>query len=232
MKYNYYWNNVPGQGLQRNNLIYTSLMSDDQKIFVQWYFNDTEYHRGQNEVVDPSKMEEKWLREVNYITQMRNKFPDLVPTITKIDLDSRKLYLEVDGPDFWNRADCDMANYDKVLPDWQEQMLNIIRTHKSLGFYKFSMHPSSYFIVDGKLKSINYFFTYNKNEGPISIADHASHIYSTRQEVMRKQVEAMGLDWNEPQPLDKLQQLCFESFRTNYPSDFIEKAKDIYDQRN
>jgi hypothetical protein len=207
-------------------------MSEDQKTFVQWYFNDTEYHQGQNEVVDPDKMEEKWLREVNYITQMRNSFPDLVPKITNIDLENRKLYLEVDGIDFWNRAGCDVANYSKVLPDWQEQMLNIIRKHKSLGFYKFSMHPSSYFVIDDKLKSINYFFTYKDHEGPISIADHASHIYSARQEIMRKQVEAMGLDWEEPQPLNKLQQLCFESFRTNYPSDFIEKAKEIYDQRN
>ena len=58
MKYDYYYNRVPGQGNQRNNLIYTSLMSEDQKTFVQWYYNDTEYHQGQNEVVDPSRMEE------------------------------------------------------------------------------------------------------------------------------------------------------------------------------
>jgi hypothetical protein len=232
MKYNYYYNDIPGQGLCRNNLVYTSLMSDDQKTFVQWYFNDTEYHQGQNEIVDADKMEAKWLREVNYITQMRNRFPDLVPRIINIDLNNKKLYLEVDGVDFWNRANCTTANYNDVLPVWQEQMLNIIRTHKSLGFYKFSMHPSSYFVVEGKLKSINYFFTYNEKEGPISIADHASHIYSTRQEIMRKQVETMGLDWHKPQPLDKLQQLCFESFRTNYPDEFIEKAKAIYDQRN
>jgi hypothetical protein len=230
MKYNYYYNNVPGQGPSRNNLIYTSLMSDDQQTFVQWYFNDTEYHQGKNEVVDPDKMEEKWLREINYITQMRNRFPELVPKIIKIELDNKKIFLEVDGPDFWNLAGCDVANYDKVLPDWQEQMLNIIQIHKNLGFYKFSMHPSSYFVVDGKLKSINYFFTYHKNEGPISIEDHASHIYSTRQEIMRKQVEAMGIDWHTPQPLSKLQELCFESFRTNYPASFIERAKKIYEQ--
>jgi len=228
MKYNYYYN-ITEQGPQRNNLIYTSLMSEDQKTFVQWYYNDTEYHQGQNEVVDPSKMEEKWLREVNYLTQMRNEYPNLVPKIINIDLDAKKIFLEVDGPDFWNRAKCDVANYDSVLPDWQEQMLDIIKAHKSLGLYKYSMHPSSYFVVDGKLKSINYFFTYREHEGPISIADHASHIYSSRQEIMRKQVEAMGLDWHEPQPLNKLQQLCFESFRTNYPADFIERAKRIYD---
>jgi hypothetical protein len=228
MELSYYWNDVPGVGLCRNNLIYTSLMSKDKKVFVQWYYNDTEYHKGQNEVVDPNKMEEKWLREVNYITQMRNKFPDLVPKIINIDLNSRKLYLEVDGPDFWNRAGCDVANYDKVVPDWQEQMLNIIRTYKDLGWYKYSLHPSSYFVVNGKLKSINYFFTYRENEGPISIAEHSSHIHSQRQAIMRTQVEAMGLSWDDPQPLDKLQQLCFESFRTNYPAEFIEKAKEIY----
>ena len=229
MKFNYYYNQVPGQGEQRNNLIYTSLMSEDQKTFVQWYYNDTEYHQGQNEVVDPSKMEEKWLREVNYLTQMRNKYPDLVPKIINIDFASRKLYLEVDGPDFWNRAGCDVANYDKVIPDWQEQMLNIIQTYKALGWYKYSMHPSSYFVVGGKLKSINYFFTYRENEGPISIADHASHIYSTRQDIMRRQIEQMGLSWDKPESLKTLQMLCFESFRTNYPTDFIEKAKAIYD---
>jgi hypothetical protein len=91
------------------------------------------------------------------------------------------------------------------------------------------MHPSSYFVVDGKLKSINYFFTYRENEGPISIADHASHIYSTRQDIMRKQIEAMGLSWDKPESLKTLQILCFESFRSNYPVDFIEKAKAIYD---
>ena len=229
MELNYYWNNVPGVGLCRNNLIYTSLMSADKKLFVQWYYNDPEYHKGQNEILDPSKMEEKWLREVNYLTQMRNRYPDLIPNIVKIDLDNRKLYLEVDGIDFWNRANCATENYDQVLPDWQDQMLNIIEAHKSLGVYKFSMHPSSYFIVNGRLKSINYFFTYAQHEGPISIADHSSHIFSTRQNIMRQQVEEMGLDWYEPQPLNKLQKLCFESFRTNYPADFIEKAKAIYD---
>jgi hypothetical protein len=229
MEFEYYYNQVPGEGPSRNNLIYTSLISNDKKIFMQWYYNDTEYHKEQNEVADPALMESKWIREINYLTQMRNKHPELVPVIKNIDLDSRKLYLEIDGVDFWNRANCSIENYDSILPDWQEQMLNIIQQHRDLGWYKFSMHPSSYFIVDGKLKSINYFFTYHKNEGPISIADHASHIYSSRQEVMREQIKRMGLSWDDPQPLDKLQHLCFESFRNNYPDEFINKAKKIYD---
>lgn len=227
MTYEYYYNNIPGIGQCRNNLIYTSLISTNKKVFVQWYHNDGEYHKGQNEVVDPALMKSKWLREVNYLTQMRNKYPDLVPKIINIDLERQKLYLEIDGADFWEQAGCDQSNFDTVLPDWQDQMLNIIKAHKSMGLYKYSMHPSSYFIVDGKLKSINYFFTYGKHEGPISIADHTSHIYSTRQEEMKKATDAMGISWTAPQPLELLEQLCWESFRKNYPEEFIEKAKSL-----
>ena len=221
----YYYNNVPGEGPSRNNLIYTSLISEDKKVFCQWYHNDTEYHKGKNQVVDPAKMEGKWLREVNYLTQMRNAYPDLIPKIIKIDLDTRKLFLEIDGPDFWERAGCNMANYDSVVPDWQDQMIGIIKAHKSLGLHKYSMHPSSYFVVDGKLKSINYFFTYRNNESTISIKDVESHIYTTRQDEMRKHLDSLGIKWNEPQPWNVMDQLCWASFSTNYPAEFIERVK-------
>ena len=223
-KFEYYYNNVPGHGPCRNNLIYTSLISADKKTFVQWYHNDTEYHQGQNQVVDPTKMEEKWLREINYLTQMRNAYPDLIPIIQKIDLNERKLYLEIDGPDFWEQAGCDHTNYDAVLPDWQDQMIDIINAHRSLGLHKYSMHPSSYFVVDGKLKSINYFFTYRKDEPNISINQVQSHIHSNRQNEMRKHLNGLGIDWDTPQPWNVMDALCWNSFRTNYPAEFIERC--------
>jgi hypothetical protein len=225
MNYQYYYNQSPGKEPWRNNLIYTSLISEDQKVFCQWYHNDSEYHKGKNQVVNPDLMEEKWLREVNYITQMRNSYPDLVPKIIKIDLDAQKIFLEIDGPDFWQRSLDANCSFDQILPDWQDQMLEIIRAHHKLGMYKYSMHPSSYFVVDGKLKSINYFFTYNKNEPMISIKDVESHIYSTRQDELRKFTDKMGISWDSPQSYSLLEQLCWDSFRTHYPADFIEKAK-------
>lgn len=226
-KFNYYYNNVPGVGPCRNNLIYTSLISEDKKTFVQWYHNDTEYHSGQNQVVDPAKMEEKWQREVKFLQLMHDEFPNHVPEILDIDFKERKVYLYVDGPDFWERAGCVTENYDKVLPDWQKQMLEIIRAHKTLSLHKYSMHPSSYFVVDGKLKSINYFFTYLDTEPKISIKDVESHIYSTRQDEMRKHIESLGIKWDEQQPWSLFDMLCWESFRTNYPADFIEEVKCI-----
>ena len=225
MNYEYYYNNVPGIGLTRNNLIYTSLISTDKKTFVQWYHNDSEYHKNQNQVVDPNLMKLKWDREIKYLTKMAQMHKDKVPKILEIDYANQKVFLEIDGLDFWNRAGCVTENYDSVLPDWQDQMLNIIRAHKDLGLYKYSMHPSSYFLVNGKLKSINYFFCYHEDEGPQSIKDHSSHIHSDRQSEMRKHIDRLGISWTDPQPLSLLEQLCWESFKTNYPSEFIEKVK-------
>jgi hypothetical protein len=203
-------------------------MSSDKKTFVQWYHNDSDYHKGMNEVVDPELMDAKWLREVNYLTQMRNVYPDLVPTITNIDLDHKKIFLQVDGPDLWQRSLDANCSFDEILPDWQEQMLSIFRAHKVLGLYKYSLHPSSYFIVDGKLKSINYFFTYNRKEGPISVREHLSHISEGRREQLRPITDAMGIDWDIPQTLETMQLLAIESFSNMYPRDFIEKAKHVF----
>lgn len=227
MNYEYYYNNVPGVGLSRNNLIYTSLISKDKKTFVQWYHNDTEYHMGQNQVVNPEKMDEKWHREMHYLHNMAHHFPDLVPEILEVNVPERKIYLKIDGPDFWERSECDQNNYDITVPDWQEQMLNITQAHKSRGWHKYSMHPSSYFVVEGKLKSINYFFTYHEDESNISIEDVESHIHTNRQTEMRKHLNTLGIKWGEPQSWLVMDQLCWASFSTNYPADFIERIKNV-----
>ncbi len=227
MNYQYYYNNVPGSGLQRNNLIYTSLVNTDNTVFVQHYYNDTDYHKGKNEVVDPDKMNEKWERELKYLQLMRSAYPDLVPRILDIDRKYRKIYLEIDGPDLWQRSmDINGSFYD-VLPDWDTQMINIIKAHKSLGLHKYSMHPSSYFIVNGRLKSINYFFTYHKSEPNISISDVQSHIHSNRQNEMRKYITTLGIEWDNPQPWDVMDKLCWQSFRTNYPESFIDMVSNV-----
>jgi len=229
MKYRYYYNEVPGVGLCRNNLVYTSLISEDQKTFVKWYYNDKEYHKDQNQVVDKNKMEEKWQREIKYLTLMSRHYSDLIPSILDIDEENKKIYLAVDGTDLWNRSQCNTDFYRNVIPSWKDQILEILTAHHKLGLYKFSLHPSSYWPVNGQLKSINYFFTYHASEGPISIAEHSSHIYSQRQSIMKTIVESMGLSWDEPEELKDLQNLCLESFRSNYTDDFVDKAKEIYD---
>ena len=219
---------MPDGNEYRNNLIYTSLISEDQKTFVQWYHNDTEYHKGQNQVVDPELMNVKWDREVKYLTLMYKNFPGLVPNILDIDYLNKKIYLEIDGPDLWQRTLDGNCSYSDIVPDWQEQMLLMFRAYRNLGIWKYSLHPSSYFIVDGRLKSINYFFTYQQGEGTITVRDHLSHISEGRRETMKPKTDALGIDWDEPQTLEKMQLLALESFSDMYPREFIERAKHVF----
>jgi len=228
--FEYYYNNVPDKGLCRNNLIYTSLISKDKKTFCQWYFNDQGYHGGKNEVVDPSLMEFKWNREIEFITLMNEKFPEHVPKILDIDYTDRKIFLEIDGPDMWEQAKCQGKDYSQVLPDWEKQMLDIISSYKSLGIYKMSMHPSSYFIVDGKMKGINYFFCYTDNDEEISMSSLMSHISKDRQKTLQPIMESLQMTMVDPTPFWKIQMLTFETFKTNFTDSTMEKAKLIYQQ--
>lgn len=220
--YEYYYNNDN----TRNNLVYTSLISKDKQVFCQWYHNDGIYHGGKNEVVDPNLMDEKFERELKFLKIMRDEYPQHVPSYS-LDYEFRKIYLEIDGIDFWNKADCKIENYDKVLPDWQEQMLEILRAHKQLGIHKYSMHPSSYFIVDGKLKSMNYFFTYYNSEPNVSIQEVESHLSVNRREKMKQHLETLNIQWNTPQTWETMDKLCWNSFRANYPQEFIENALNV-----
>lgn len=229
MKYDYYYNHVPDIGKTRNNLVYTSLISQDQKTFVQWFYNDGVYHQGMNEVVDPELMDQKWEREVKFLSLMQENYKDLVPEILDIDYNNKKIYLKINGVDFWQMHFDQRCEYDAVLADWEEQMLEIVQAHKDLKLWKYSMHPSSYFLVDGRLKSINYFFSYHDSEPEITIEEHRTHISLERQKKLEPVLKQLNLNWTDRTPFRKLQILCFESFRSNYPDKFIEKAKAIFD---
>jgi len=227
-EYEYYYNRVPGEKPWRNNLIYTSLMNQKKTVFCKWYNNDTEYHQGQNQVVDPDKMDEKWDRELHYLSNMAWHYPDMVPKILEVNVPERKIYLEIDGVDFWQLSLDTGKTYDELLPDWRDQMMEIFLAYKKLGWYKYSLHPSSYFIVNGQLKSINYFFTYNKSEPMISLRSVMSHISENRQADLLPKMSSMGIDVDSPTPFDQIQILAFESFKTNYPDDFMEECKRLY----
>jgi hypothetical protein len=226
--FDYYYNNVPEKGKCRNNLIYTSLISSDKKVFCQWYCNDEIYHGGHNEVVNPLLMEEKWNREIKYLTLMQKNFPEHVPTILEIDEKNKKIYLEIENVDMWEQAGCQGTDYSFVLGNWQDQMIDILDAHKSLGLYKYSLHPSSYFIVKDKLKSINYFFTYTDSDEKISINDVLSHISKDRRKELFTAIENKGITIYDKLSFLEYQHLAFDSFSNNFSKETIDKAKNIY----
>lgn len=227
-KFEYYYNNVPGKGLCRNNLIYTSLISSDKKTFCQWYYNDKTYHKGKNKVVDESLMVEKWTREIRFLTRMSENYPHLIPEIQDIDYKNKKIFLRIDGDDFWEISNHSVENYGKTLSDWENQLLDVIKAHKQLGIYKYSLHPSSYFVVNNQLKSINYFFCYDFSEQALELQEVFSHISNERLKKLYPLMEALGIDPYGQTAHEKTQELAFETFKSDFPSSTMNKAKEIY----
>lgn len=227
MDYMLYYNNVPGKGRCRNNLIYTSLINADKTVFCQHYWNDPAYHKGMNKVVDPNLMQEKWKRDLKFSNIMLNNNPQVVPKLANVDLKNKKMCWYIQGVDFWEQTGC-TQDFDNVLDDWQEQMLDILKAYRAQGIWKYSLHPSSYFVVDGKLKSINHFFCYEDSEQEICIADCLSHISEDRLAQLMPMVNVEGLDIHKPVPFAVLGKLALDSFADSYPADFIKKAKEIY----
>lgn len=228
--YEYYYNNVPGKGLCRNNLIYTSLMRKDKKEFVQWYYNDTKYHQGHNQVVDPHLMNEKWNREVKYLTMFHELCPQYTPYIKYIDEKEKKIFFEVDGPDFWELSGCDKNNFSKVVPDWQEQIIEIQKALVECGFYKYSQHPSSYFVdKNNKLRTFNFFFVYENDEPKTTIKAHLSHISEERQQKLKPLLEKFNLEVDKLYDHATLSKLCWYSFANDYPEGFLQEILKIYD---
>lgn len=225
MQFDYYYNRVPGIGQCRNNLIYTSLISQDKKTFVKWYYNDTEYHQGQNEVVDTALMEEKWLRELKFLNLAILHNKDLVPTVLDIDYKNKKIYFEIEGEDFWQQA---LDNSKALIDDWEQQMLNILESHRLAKFWKFSLHPSSYFVVKDQLKTINFFFSYTNDEKQIKLSSIMSHISKKRQVQLNQYLNKHNIAIDSNTDLNKLAQLALDSFSDSYPIGFIKKAKEIY----
>jgi hypothetical protein len=109
-------------------------------------------------------------------------------------------------------------------------MLDIIRSYKTLGVYKMSMHPSSYFIVDGKMKGINYFFCYTDHDEEITMSSLMSHISKDRQKTLQPIFDSLKINPDELTPFWKIQTLTFETFKTNFLDSVMEQAKLIYQQ--
>lgn len=224
--FEYYYNHVPGVGLCRNNLVYTSKIDRQNKLFSVHYTYDQMYHM--NKCLSEDALEIRWQREIKFTKQMIKSFPEHVLEIKHINMDTREIIFNIKGDDFWQLANCNHENYNDVLPDWQEQIIKILKDYRRAGIWKYSLHPSSFFVVDGKLKNINHFFCYNDNEQHVAITEVLDHISDDRKDKLLKYLDAKNIQVTDSAPWGTYAQICLESFKSNYPTGFIERAKEIY----
>lgn len=219
--FEYYYNNVPNEGLCRNNLVYTSLIDRKNNLFKIRYKTDQLYHNG--ECLSQDILDAKWQKELVY-----SVYNNTALEIESIDIQKQEIIFYIQGNDFWQQANCSVENYPKILPDWEEQMLDILKSIRSQGFWKFSLHPSSYFIVNGQLRTINHFFCYHDNDPLVATVDILNHVSKNRTQKLLDYYKTNNIDIHSKLPYTEYAKICLESFRANYTDSFIDKAKEIY----
>jgi len=223
--WDYYYNEEPGDRF-RANLVYTAYVSPDNKTLCMKFYRDPGYHTNveENKLWSEDLLEERFQRELKFYNLAKTKIP--VAEILEVDEHSRSIFLKWPGDDFYMMGY--KSSYDIVLPDWREQIKQRFNEMWSLGILKFSMHPNSWIIYDDNvLRPVNWFFTFEESEPEKSIGEYLIQLSDSRQEKLVPLLEKYNIDINRKYKLWDLQNICFESFRHNYPSDLIDEILNI-----
>jgi len=223
--WDYYWNEEPGDRF-RANLVYTAYISGDRKTLCMSFNRDVNYHSNleENTLWTEELLAERFQRELKFYNKAAGKIP--VAELLDIDENNRKIYIKFPGDDFYMMGY--KSSYDQVLPNWREQITERFKEMWSLGILKFSMHPNSWIVYeDGILRPINWFFTFEEGEPEKSISEYLIQLSDSRQDKLRPLLEKFNIDIEKKYQLWDLQNICFESFRHNYPSELIDSLLSI-----
>jgi hypothetical protein len=212
--------NLEGEQQVRANLVYTPYVSPDGSTFCMSFNRDTRYHNNveENAPWNDKLLDERFNREVTFYNRVSGHIPTL--KVKKINSVNRTIQLEWHGDDFYMQT-LKAGGYEKVLPDWQEQLKDRMRTMWQLGIRKISLHPNSWTVKDGVLIPFNWFFCYDVEE-QIIIKDVLMQISTDRQKKLASVLDSNGFHFSSPYSATTIQKIALNSFRTNYPANLID----------
>lgn len=221
MEWEYYYN-LEGVEQVRANLVYTPYVSADRRTFCMSFNRDPGYHchEEENAQWNDELLTDRFNRELEFYFRAGKVMPTL--KIIDLDMQARKIYLEWHGDDFYMQGYMN-GGFARVLPDWQEQWLTRIKQMWDAGIVKMSLHPNSWVAKDGVLLPFNWFFSYRDDER-VAIRDVMRQISRGRQEKLGKVLADAAMDLDTPYNVNQLQRITFDSFRSNYPGDLIDRV--------
>ena len=208
----------------RANLVYTPYISPDKKTMCMSFNRDKLYHmdKEENLLWTTELLQDRFDRELKFYNLATESD---IPTLQLLDVDttSRQIFFEWHGADFYTQG-IEGNGYDNILPDWKVQWLARISEMWAAGIYKFSMHPNSWVALNGKLVPFNWFFSFTKDEPHITIRDFLIQISLGRLEKLELVLNSFGMNLDTPYDVKTLQQVCFHSFKANYPEPLIDQV--------
>jgi len=217
-----YYYNENEHGLVRANLVYTPLVDKKKNVMCMSFNRDLHYHfdPNQNALWTDLDLQNRFEKELEYHKKVQKLLPTL--EIYDVDYDNRKIYMEWPSDDFYMLGRNE--SWDRLLPDWKEQWLHIVKTLKhGAKISKFSLHPNSFVIRNQRLIPFNWFFCYDRDE-PTNLSGVIKQISIERFDKLKPILDKYKIGIDEIRPAKDFEHLCLMSFSSNYPEDLIEQA--------
>jgi hypothetical protein len=215
--------NLEGDEEVRCNLVYTPYVSPDGKSMIMSFNRDERYHQwgAENEQWTEEMLTDRFNRELKFHKLAK----DAGMTVLAIkNIDESKRHIEIEWHGDFLMQGIEGGGYDRVLPNWKSQWLDRIAEMWAAGIYKLSMHPNSWVVIDGKLVPFNWFFSFTKDEPPAKIRKFLVQISTGRLEKLELVLATLGRNLDTEYDTKTLQEICFHSFRANYPAPLIDQA--------
>lgn len=146
MKYLYKIDYVDGT-LNSTNLIYAPSVMDNMLCMD---FADVNYHKN---------LLSTKIRDYFFERELENlkKFKDYTWCPNLLDIQGKKIFLEF-GAETLNNIVLDKTrNIDNECPDWQNQIQSTLDDIKKQQYYKVTLYPHCFFILNGIIKTIDFY---------------------------------------------------------------------------
>lgn len=147
---------------QETNLLYVPTMNTEGTIMhCDWHF-DKDYFGNRNPIAEP-ELDFFFERECKYLTIVQGK--PWAPRLINIDKTNRTIDIEWNTESLNHIITNDSRDLNIELPDWKEQLFNILKDLYDMGYYKMAIYPHCFFIDKNKtLKAIDYYSIVEKND--------------------------------------------------------------------
>lgn len=138
-----------------NNMLYTPYI-DGEKMCMH-YDSKSEYQKyTQRPDFTDTLLTFFFHREVENLKVFKNY--KWAPQVYDVNIDSKKILIEFPGETLNDIFYTEGRDIDKELPDWKEQLSDIIKDIHDRGYYKMSLYPHCFFISkEGVLKTIDFY---------------------------------------------------------------------------
>jgi len=143
---------IAGGNYVTTNMLYTPIVINDNILCMDWNYITT-YHN------EPTRTEQLldffFNREVKHLPLFQKY--DWCPKLIDIDMAGKKIYIEFTHETLSHIVNDVNRSLNDILPDWKQQLRNILVDTKSMGYYKTALYPHCFYIKNNILKTFDYY---------------------------------------------------------------------------